>query len=877
MITECEILIMGYKQIVGRYRQLSRLLCFLLLCGIVFMPQSGFAVLRYVAPSGNNGNIPYTGWSAPARTIDAALSISTSGDVIFVSNGTYAIESTLLMTNAVTLRSKNGPDTTIINAGSIRRAFWIGNVSGATVTGFTITNGYHDTMGGAIYLYSGNNLISNCVIKGNSTGASGKGGGIYIQGNSEIQDSLISENYAGYDGGGIYCSNTGARILGSTISSNRVGWDGAGLYLNRGGVVSNCAIIKNYAGTNAYGGGITIRVSGSVFDSTIANNFAGYDGGGVYCWDGGMIRDCIVRDNDVDGDGAGVYMKGLGSATNCTIRNNTCSGFYTAFGRGGGLVLNGGGNAFGCTIQDNTATDVGGGVFINNCGGGIVSGNDSGTVHNCAMLANHAIKGGGVWSEGGGVWDCTIIDNSADGFATSAGGLYTTNETVVANNIIYYNTADTYPNIRMDNSTWALYYSCTPHPPTNTAGVGNITNSPGLLDFPYSAHEYHLAPSSPCINFGTNYAWMTVDIDGQPRIQQAIVDMGADEYATNPPGFNAEAGSNLTIGEGTLVSFDASGSTAGGGAPLQYRWYFGDGSTPTDWLSTPTTAYTYGSAGIYTSKLIVLNNISLDMDTRVITVTNVPPTVDAGGPYTTYVNDPLTIMVSGSATGDYDVLKYRYDFNGQGWSPWTTSTSSNWTYTATGQTNVYVQCGKFMDFMDPAPASTGSTFAVVTITNIPPEITHLGIDPDENWLDQALQISVTAIDPGTNDVLQYSYNWEGAWSVWGLSSNAIHTYTNGGAQTVQVLVCDEVSTGEMAQVHINVIVSDAQSITRSNGQPNISWQVVSNHTYIVQEATDMQAGLWSNVTTVITTSVNTLDFLATNNQSHAIFRTILTP
>ncbi|NCC53694.1 MAG: hypothetical protein EOM20_21150, partial [Spartobacteria bacterium] len=433
---------------------------------------AALGVTRYVAVSGNDANTPYTTWAAPAETIAAAISVATDGDVILVSNGVYTLSSVLTITNAITLRSANGPESTIINAGGVRRAFWIGNVSGATLAGFTITNGYHNILGAGIDMYSGDNLISNCIVRGNHTGPSGigggiyfgrnssgravdtlvegntafkgagilftnsaasisnctviqnqagiHGGGVYICGDGAVLHSLISENSA-FDGGGIYCTGSTAWITGNTISSNVAQRDGAGAYLDFGGTLSNCMITGNAAGTNGFGGGVCIFSSGLVVDSTVAGNNAGFDGGGIYCWEGGHVRNSTIEGNTVDGDGAGIYVynstpsattSSVSSITNCLIQNNACSGFYIGYGRGGGVVLNGDGKVVGSTIQNNQATDAGGGVFIVNCPGAINAADVRGLIDNTAVLANRALRGGGIWAVGGTVRSCTVIDNA---------------------------------------------------------------------------------------------------------------------------------------------------------------------------------------------------------------------------------------------------------------------------------------------------------------------------------------------------------------------------------------------------------------------------------------------------------------------------------
>jgi parallel beta-helix repeat protein len=66
------------------------------------------------------------------------------------------------------------------------------------------------------------------------------------------------------------------------------------------------------------------------------------------------------------------------------------------------------------------------------------------------------------------------------------------------------------------------------------AGIGNIDADPCFADAPNA--DYHLLPSSPCINAGDPYyvpGPNEMDLDGRPRIIGGRIDMGAYEYS--PP------------------------------------------------------------------------------------------------------------------------------------------------------------------------------------------------------------------------------------------------------------------------------------------------------------------------------------------------------
>lgn len=110
-----------------------------------------------------------------------------------------------------------------------------------------------------------------------------------------------------------------------------------------------------------------------------------------------------------------------------------------------------------------------------------------------------------------------------------------------------------------------------------------------------------------------------------------------------PPGgrLSADAGGPYTIGEGQPLALDGSGSS--GGNITSYAWDFGDGSAGSG--IAPSHTYEDGPAQFEVRLTVTDDQGRTASDTTQVTVENLPPTVDAGGPYQCQVRE--TIQLAG--------------------------------------------------------------------------------------------------------------------------------------------------------------------------------------------------------------------------------------
>ena len=258
-----------------------------------------------------------------------------------------------------------------------------------TLTGLTITGGRVSTTGGGGIRTSGNVLLINSEVSGNSTFGVGvgqsfpvvPGGGIHSSsGNVSLTNSTVSGNstsgfYAW--GGGIFTDTGDVSLTDSTVSGNRTSgsnYDGGGIFTFGGDVsLTNSTVSGN--STPGDGGGISAVPSVLLVNSTVTGNSANGEGGGIHFFSGNAsltIHNSIVAGNTDNGtapdvSGVNVGMNDL-VVEHSLIGDTTGSGITATTGTGNvlnqspmlaPLADNGGGTLTHALLPDSQAIDAG--------------------------------------------------------------------------------------------------------------------------------------------------------------------------------------------------------------------------------------------------------------------------------------------------------------------------------------------------------------------------------------------------------------------------------------------------------------------------------------------------------------------------------------
>ncbi len=231
----------------------------------------------------------------------------------------------------------------------------------------------------------------------------------------------------------------------------------------------------------------------------------------------------------------GYFLRNIGGAIRCdgsspTITNNIIT--HNVAEEGGGIFCISGSSPMIAhnRISDNWTSDGGGGIecahssptivnniITNNYDGGIyIMNSGSPTVAGNLIVGNTGY--GGIYLYWGDV-AATIKDNTIVG---NSGGILSWAAHATITNCILWGNGD-------DLAGCSATYSCIQD---DDQGEGNIHSNPLFVD-PLNS-DYHLLPSSPCIDAGDpDYVAdpNETDLDGKPRIIGSRVDMGAYEYS----------------------------------------------------------------------------------------------------------------------------------------------------------------------------------------------------------------------------------------------------------------------------------------------------------------------------------------------------------
>ncbi|MBI2843605.1 MAG: PQQ-binding-like beta-propeller repeat protein [Armatimonadetes bacterium] len=256
-------------------------------------------------------------------------------------------------------------------------------------------------------------------------------------------------------------------------------------------------------GSDAYGGGIRCEDSSpTISNNTVTGNIASQQGGGIHSFGGAprIVNNTISANSTQLGAGGGINVTNSSAAE---ILNNWITK-NTAGSEGGGISCDfySSPNVANNTITGNSASN-GGGIY---CG-----------LYSTTTLTNNTIAGNTASASGGGIYFDSGITSST-----------TVNNIVASNSSEVYNTGSdpTFQNNCVWNPAGSEYNYSGSDP---TGQNGNISEDPKLVSV--AEENFHIQPNSPCKDAGNNGAVQTgwVDMDGEDRIQNSTVDIGADE------------------------------------------------------------------------------------------------------------------------------------------------------------------------------------------------------------------------------------------------------------------------------------------------------------------------------------------------------------
>jgi len=177
---------------------------------------NGWTATLYVDLNSTNPAPPYADWNNAATNIQDAVDASTNGDLILVTNGVY--EGGIVVTNAITIQSVNGADATSIDGNQV--ASCANLTDGASLSGFTLTNGMAN-YGGGVLCQSTNAVISNCVLIDNL--AVHQGGGVYsgTLWNCALVLNKVQSSSA-YGGGAYNSTLNNCTLVSNTLRGNKI-------------------------------------------------------------------------------------------------------------------------------------------------------------------------------------------------------------------------------------------------------------------------------------------------------------------------------------------------------------------------------------------------------------------------------------------------------------------------------------------------------------------------------------------------------------------------------------------------------------------------------------------------------------------------------
>ncbi len=260
----------------------------------------------YVVNPAGTGDFP---------TIQAAVGAAIAGDVIELTDGTFAGDGNRdvnYLGKAITIRSQSGqPEQCIVNVAGTEIephrgfSFVSGEQSTSLLEGITITGGWVESpeRGAGVRCDSASSpRIDSCIFTGNQ----GRALSIEHSQSLEITSCHFIQNQA-LAGAGISCRSSSMTVDDCHFAENEVDWSGAGIY-------------GSYA---------TVEIT----NSTFTENWGRYAGAMAFHENCDVtISDCLIADNSsLSSSGITLFLAVTSTIERCTFVRNTATGGSTLF------------------------------------------------------------------------------------------------------------------------------------------------------------------------------------------------------------------------------------------------------------------------------------------------------------------------------------------------------------------------------------------------------------------------------------------------------------------------------------------------------------------------------------------------------------------
>jgi hypothetical protein len=198
--------------------------------------------------------------------------------------------------------------------------------------------------------------------------------------------------------------------------------------------------------------------------------------------------------------------------------------------------------------------------------------------------------------------------------------------------------------------------------------------------------------------------------------------------------------------------------------------------------------------------------------TATVTVRDLPPTVNAGGPYTGQEGQAVSLAANASDPNGGAIAAYDWDLDNDGQFDDATgaTTTASW-----NDEGVYTIGVRATD----SGSLTGTATTTVTIANVAPQITSV-TNSGPVRRNQPVTVTVTATDT-LADALTYSFDWnsDGNFDITDQAGNSATTsYPNTGVYTATVRVRDG-DGGETTATTVVTVTPQTLSATATNSSP----------------------------------------------------------